>query len=493
MSFLRAILRAHDAVSALVVCMAATATAVLSCSSEEPAGSSSFSRPNPRPPVGDDDDEPGTSSSGGLPPARDAETLQLAQIVAGTHHTCVRWSDGVVKCWGSNYTGQLGLGDTNPRGDDPEGMGRALPMVDMGTGARASEIGAGGASTCALLVDGKVKCWGRNAFGGLGQPDEEPRGDSPESMGDALLPIDLGTNRIAKTLGVGDFSACALLNDSAVKCWGSNFGGELGYGDDRQRGGDPTDPDVLPMGDALPPIDIGLSNIQTISMTAAVAYQSGCAIAANGSMKCWGGNNYGQLGIGDTENRGDDPAEMGGQLPRVPLGENALLSIPGHDAMCVVLDTGQLRCWGRNEYGQLGQGDVALRGHNGDNLPLVNLASGSKIIHASMYDHTCTVFQDRTVKCWGRNDAGQLGLGDTEHRGDAAGEMGTALPALDLGNDAPLEIACGERHTCARFASNKVKCWGSNDAGQLGYGDTVARGATPGTMGQALPYVDLGR
>ncbi len=111
-----------------------------------------------------------------------------------------------------------------------------------------------------------------------------------------------------------------------------------------------------------------------------------------------------------------------------------------------------------------------------------------------MYTHTCAVFEDRSVKCWGRNNHGQLGLPDTtENRGDAPNEMGVSLPAVDLGNDTPLQVVTGEAHTCVRFASQKVKCWGKNEHGELGYGDTLPRGAEPGTMGDALPYVDLGR
>lgn len=472
----------------------AAVTAVFACSGAPEETTPGGSGPS-RTPQGDDDDDTNSSSSGSsLPPPVDGGRLGIVRITAGTEHTCVLWSDGILKCWGGNDDGQLGLGDTAPRGQTAETKGTRLPVVNLGTGARASVVGAGGRQTCAILTTGAVKCWGHNDLGGLGQPDMDKRGDTPESMGDALEPIALGDNRSARDLGVGDFSSCALLDNGTVKCWGSNLGGELGYGDELQRGGYPADPEARPLGNELPPVDVGLSNIQTVRMTSAVIYQNACALAGNGSVKCWGGNNYGQLGLGDQNARGDDVNEMGGQLPSVLTGGSVAFLALGRDATCVGLTTGQMRCWGNNDYGKLGQGDTALRGHDGNNLPLVNLGSSAKAISAAIYDHACAVFDDRTLKCWGRNTDGQLGLGDTVNRGDVAGQMGSALPTVSFGPaDTPLEAATGARHTCVRFASNKVKCWGDNSKGQLGYGDTVARGGDAATMGDKLPYLDLGR
>ncbi|MDC0666602.1 hypothetical protein [Nannocystis radixulma] len=104
---------------------------------------------------------------------------------------------------------------------------------------------------------------------------------------------------------------------------------------------------------------------------------------------------------------------------------------------------------------------------------------------------SCALFSHGKVKCWGFNDAGQLGLGDTEDRGDQPGEMGAALPFVDVGGDVA-EIAVGSFHVCARLVSGAVKCWGRNGDGQLGLGDKNHRGDQPGEMGNALPTVQLG-
>ena len=465
--------------------------AAFACSSPAPTDDLP-EKPSTRPVDDDPADDDGTSS-GALPAPVDAGKLQLIRISAGRTHTCVLWNDGVMKCWGGNDRGQLGLGDLASRGDAPGAMGKKLPPVSLGNGVRSQTVAAGGDRTCAILSDGRVKCFGWNVFGGLGQPDDLDRGDTPETSGDGIAPVDLGAGVVAKDLGQGDFATCALLGDGTVKCWGSNVGGELGYGDELQRGGQPG-AGVAALGNDLPPVDVGLSGIASVRLTSATQVQTGCALTGGGQMKCWGGNDHGQLGLGDTEARGDDNDEMGGQLPLVKSGGSVTFMALGHEALCVGLDTGQMRCWGNGEFGKLGQGDTDAEGTDaGINLPLVNLGTSSKAVSASMYNHVCTIFEDRSLKCWGNNASGQLGLGDTQNRGDQPNQMGTKLPAVDYGSDTPLEVAAGADHTCVRFASQKVKCWGGNDFGQLGYGDTAARGATPGSMGTTLPYLDLGR
>eukprot|EP01083_Nonionella_stella_P220074 787769_1 len=102
--------------------------------------------------------------------------------------------------------------------------------------------------------------------------------------------------------------------------------------------------------------------------------------------------------------------------------------------------------------------------------------------------YTCVVSTSNEVKCWGINDNAQLGLGDTTLRPNV-----TELSAIDLGTDfSTIQIAAGNVHTCALSTDNKVKCWGYNASGELGYGDTDMRGIGAGQMGNNLTVVDLG-
>ncbi|RMF60337.1 MAG: hypothetical protein D6746_07015, partial [Bacteroidetes bacterium] len=168
----------------------------------------------------------------------------------------------------------------------------------------------------------------------------------------------------------------------------------------------------------------------------------------------------------------------------------------GGERTCAVLSDGSLKCWGYN-FGRLGLGDQAHRGDDpgemGTNLPAVDLGTGVISGVEAGSTHTCALLDNATVKCWGSNVNGQLGLGDKLTRGDDPGEMGNSLPPIDLGaGRTPTAIAAGGSFTCARLDNATVKCWGANSDGQLGLGDTSDRGDAPGEMGDNLPAVDLG-
>ena len=175
--------------------------------------------------------------------------------------------------------------------------------------------------------------------------------------------------------------------------------------------------------------------------------------------KCWGQNDYGQLGLGDTANRGDDANEMGANLPSVDLGAGWMVVevAAGHSNTCALLANGEaqaVKCWGYNRHGRLGLGDKNNRGSGGgemgDSLPAVQLGTNRSAVALKIGGlHSCVLLDDASVKCWGHN-YGRLGLGDREHRGDDAGEMGDSLPAVDLGpGRTAVQLTAGSDHTCA--------------------------------------------
>ena len=163
---------------------------------------------------------------------------------------------------------------------------------------------------------------------------------------------------------------------------------------------------------------------------------------------------------------------------------------------CVLFTDQSVKCWGNNWAGQLGYGNVATRGDGAsemdDNLPFVDV-SGSVVSISTGNAHSCVILTDFNVKCWGYNLYGQLGYGDTTQRGDGANEMGSYLPAIDVGSNVfPSFIASGTNHNCIVSLEGQVKCWGRNLDGQLGQGDSNDRGDVPGEMGDYLPFVNLG-
>lgn len=205
-----------------------------------------------------------------------------------------------------------------------------------------SKIAAGYGHTCALLSDGKVKCWGRNDYGQLGLGDTVHRGGQPEDMGDSLRTVDLGAGKTAVAITSSVSHTCALLNSSEIKCWGLNGGGLLGLGESEHRGDDAGE-----MGDNLPAVNLGTGKT---GVTVTTGNGRTCALLNDGNIKCWGINNIGQLGLGDTVTRGDNPGEMGDGLPAVNLGtgKTAVSVAAGDSHTCALLDGGDIKCWGFN-------------------------------------------------------------------------------------------------------------------------------------------------
>ena len=233
------------------------------------------------------------------------------EVAAGDYHLCALLDNQSVKCWGSNWFGELGQGHFDNLGDNPSEMGENLNSIDLGTGRTAKQIEAGRNFSCALLDDNSVKCWGVNSVGQLGQGNTTNIGGNPGEMGDALPPIDLGTGRTAKKIAVGSYSACALLDNNTVKCWGDNAEGQSGQGHINKIGDEAGE-----MGDNLLAVDLGVDmTVQYISVGSSHA----CAVLVEGTMKCWGENNYGQLGQGHSLNLGDEINEMSDNLDPMRL------------------------------------------------------------------------------------------------------------------------------------------------------------------------------
>ena len=324
----------------------------------------------------------------------------------------------------------------------------------------------------------------------LGSPSSEPR---------LLVAAAIATSAtFASAFGAvivtaGDSHTCSLLDDGSVKCWGDNSIGALGLGDTSARGDAPNE-----MGDNLPEVDLGTG--RTAKYVTAGHYSQTCAILDDDSVKCWGTSGNGQLGLGDVSVHGDAAGEMGDNLPTVNLGtgHTAKSVTAGSSHTCALLNDDSVKCWGLNNNGQLGLGDTSNRGAHpgdmGDGLYKVDLGTGrtAKSVTAGGV-HTCALLDDGSVKCWGLNDRGQLGLGNTSARGDAPNEMGDNLPEVDLGTGRTAKyVTAGSYHTCAILDDDSVKCWGDNDGGRLGLGDTSNRGDAAGEMGDNLPALDLG-
>jgi alpha-tubulin suppressor-like RCC1 family protein len=202
-----------------------------------------------------------------------------------------------------------GHGHNIELGNDPGELGGTLPFVNLGTDFRVRQLAVGQRHVCALGANGSVKCWGENYQGELGLGDNSDRGSGPGQMGDNLPALDLGTDFDVVALECGDISSCARSSDGRLKCWGNNGVGTLGLGDLDNRGDQ-----MGEMGDALDTADVGAG---LVALDVSVADAHVCALFTSGGIKCWGWGLYGQLGLGNTEDRGGTPESLGAALPFV--------------------------------------------------------------------------------------------------------------------------------------------------------------------------------
>ena len=433
--------------------------------------------------------------SNALPAVNLGKGLVAKALASGSKHTCVLLTNNQVKCWGGNNGGQLGQGDNVTRGDLPGEMGDDLPAVDLGTGRSAKAIAAGGDFTCAILDTNQVKCWGANTRGQLGLGDTAGRGDQPGAMGDALPTVNLGPGRSAISLALGDEFACALLDNKAVKCWGRNTSGQLGQGNAIPVGGTQdsmTNLQTINLGTGLT-----VKAIAARFLTACALIEGVNQIKCwgwNGSGNLGTGDTV-PRGGGPNEMGDALPyVDVGGgtTVKDVTVGSNHVCALlDTSDPSSGTVTPNQLKCWGGNFSGTLGLGDNHTRGdapnEMGDTLPLVSIGQGRSVRAFSAGSaHTCVVLNTSQVKCWGGGASGQLGLGDPNNRGDSADEIGDQLPIVQLGTRGVVTVAVGAGFACARLVSGQLKCWGLDSGGQLGLatGEGSPRGDGPGRDGR---------
>ena len=402
----------------------------------------------------------------------------IQNLYVGGAHSCVITEGELMKCWGNNSAGQLGIGNSESMGDEPNEMGTHLPYLDLGTGLVPESAALGMSHTCILFTNNSLKCFGDIEALGLGYTDANGAGDGYLETGDYLPFWPAPTGRNVSLIAAGWYHTCAVLDDGSMTCWGENNHGQLGMGNTTDLGlqsdqtGDSISYVSLPTG-------VTISNM-------ALGADHTCVLYDTGDVACWGGNDFGQLGIGSTEDIRDEAAESLTNIS-FPSGRYAIDITAGEGFTCALLDNNEAICWGLNDVGQLGQGNSNNYGDSGSEpvsgLSTIDLHSSATIrtIDAG-YDHVCVSLNNNAVKCWGGNLFGHLGIGisgPTAHRGDDVNEMGSNLPSISLGGSMnPKAVEVGENFACMLKQSGTmpVKCWGTSVNGRLGYENTETLG-----------------
>jgi len=403
----------------------------------------------------------------------DGSTATMRQAAAwklalGDRHTCVITSTDQIKCWGDSGDGQLGLGNTISVGTSSSDRVQDSPVTDIG--ATPVAIAAGAFHTCAITTAGAVKCWGLNLHGQLGYGDIESRGDSANEMGASLSNVDLGAGRTATQLALGESHSCALLDNATVKCWGRNSSGQLGNGSNTNRGDQAGE-----MGDALPAVSFGAA---TPTAIASGDFHT-CALLDTGHVTCWGLNSSGQLGVGNTTSVGAAAGFTANTTVDLGTGRSAVALALGSAHTCVVLDDLSMKCFGKGGNGRLGTGATDSRGDSanelGTALPAIALGATRRVWAAAAGgSHTCVLLDDLTMKCFGNGSDGRLGSDATDSLGDNANEMGESLAAIALGSNV-LAIGAGDAHTCALLVTGSPQVlgkWFGRRAGAQRCGDS---------------------
>lgn len=387
----------------------------------------------------------------------------VVEITTGDFHACALGTDGGAYCWGA----AMGNGSTSQQN-------RAIYAANS---PLLRSISAAGTTTCGVTAGGEVTCWGANADGELGDGTTTAR---------ATAATVSGLSNVA-AVGVGVFHACAVKADGTLTCWGKNGNGQVGNGTTSSS--------------VTSPATVSFSANPVLGVLGGLAHT--CALTASG-LHCWGSDSAGQLGNGTTLT-GNQTSPTLATLPPysdvveiapftfatvetastfqrgrildvganhtcmvVPAGSfvNVSSSATSDGASSSRVSTTSVACWGQNSFGQLGTGNTTP--HNRPRW-VSGLPAGPKAV-ATGANHTCALIADGTVRCWGRNNVGQLGDGTTTDRTSSVQVSGVSYA---------IAIAAGDEHTCALIADGSIKCWGKADDHRLGNGEFVTGGAPP--------------
>ncbi len=346
----------------------------------------------------------------------DGECCNWTDMDLRYFHACGVTSSGKVKCWGWNSNGQIGNGTLNDA---------LLPkdVIGLGTVDPESSVSVGSWHSCVLRPAGTVSCWGANSHGELGN------GTNTESM----TAVTVSGLNDAVSLSAGDNHSCVITQAGSIRCWGLNTFGQLGNGNTTNQ-----NTPVYVTGLASRALGVSAGNHHT------------CALLETGDVVCWGRNVNGELGTGATSYNSFVPIQVTGLSNVVALHNN------GHT--CAVTSGGTVRCWGYNYWGQLGDGTTE---HSSSPVEVVGISTAVAVT-ASMH-HTCALTDSRTALCWGENGSGQLG----DHT--SGNERHTPVAVSGLGG--LQKIAAGAYSTCV-LSAGMISCWGSNLKGQLGSGQS---------------------
>ena len=292
----------------------------------------------------------------------------VSAVSSGAYHSCAVTTSGGVKCWGANGLGGLGNGTT---------VASSVPVGVSGLDKGVVAVSVSASHSCAVTTAGAVRCWGSNAYGELG--------DGTTSI-QSLVPVGVvGLASGVAAVSAGGAHSCAVTKAGAVRCWGANFHGELGDG--------------TTTGSAVPVDVVGLGS--GVARVSAGMFHS-CALTSAAAVSCWGLNRDNELGNG-SDNDSAVPVDV------IGLGSGVVALSAGMFHTCVLTPSGAVKCWGKSSAGALGNGTTL---QPTGPVSVAGLRSGLVAVSAGGH-YSCAVTSTGEVRCWGLNGDGELGDGTT--------------------------------------------------------------------------------
>jgi alpha-tubulin suppressor-like RCC1 family protein len=347
----------------------------------------------------------------------------FAQISTGFFlNTCAVTTRGAGYCWGGR-----GTSSTDSSGDAATPFYNT-PVAVSGGLTFAAISGGGSGQFCGLTADGSVYCW--------------PANSAPAAVAGGLT---------FKAVSAGIYHTCALATSGVIYCWGNNSAGQLGNG----TIGSGTDTPTAVSG--------GLT-----FMAVGAGYQYSCGLTVGGSAYCWGDNDYGELGTGNTT-FSPVPVPVSGGLSFVALST-------GYFHACGLTQGGAAYCWGGNFAGELGNGSAAgpqqcAAGGASYGCSTTPVAVSGGLTFGSLSAGqwtTCGVTTGGVAYCWGSNGYGQLGNGTSVFNLNPS-----PAPVPVSGGLTFASVSTGYLHTCGVTTQGAAYCWGDNSEGELGDGSTT--------------------
>jgi alpha-tubulin suppressor-like RCC1 family protein len=400
---------------------------------------------------------------------------------------CAIATNGTLWCWGSNASGQLGLGNGS--------SALASSPLQVGSLSTWASVAAGVSDACAIQTNGTLWCWGGGGTGIEGPGTEGTIVNAPVNVGGSW-----------SSVSVGQVAACGIQADGSLLCWGSNTNGQLGNAmvvqtDTPRQVGVATDWTAVSVGanavcalesggtlscwggnaygetglsaSSMPVMTPTLFEPGTTWSAVAVGWTHACAVASNGSLWCWGSDLEGELGVGTTAGIPNGPVQVGSAMNWTSV------SAGGSHTCGTQRNPGNagggggsavsLSCWGDNGEGQIGLGT------DGAVVPASPVQAGTGVQWKSVVQTggQCALQTNGSAFCWGTASSGELGIGGDLTQQAAAAPVPLPFSGTWLG------LSNGPGESCGVDMVNSMWCWGLNISGSLGTDPSVGNEASP--------------